>query len=86
MDRWKIIQKTADFIALEFASECSGHDWFHIDRVRKLSILIGQAERSNLFVTEMAALLHDLDDWKLTGSELKVPAEARKWLIALEVE
>jgi len=86
MDRWKIIQKTADFIALEFASEFSGHDWFHIDRVRKLAILIGQAERSNLFVTEMAALLHDLDDWKLTGSELKVPAEARKWLIALEVE
>jgi uncharacterized protein len=86
MDRREIIQKTADFIALKFASESSGHDWFHVDRVRRLAILIGRAERSNLFVTEMAALLHDLDDWKLTGSELQIPVEARKWLIDLGVE
>jgi uncharacterized protein len=69
MDRSEIIQKTADFIAREFASEGSGHDWFHVDRVRRLALRIGRAERSDLFVTEMAALLHDLDDWKMAESE-----------------
>lgn len=86
MDRWEIIQKTASYIALEFASESSGHDWFHVDRVRRLALRIGHAEKSDPFITEMAALLHDLDDWKLTGSESHIPVKARKWLIDLEVE
>jgi uncharacterized protein len=86
MDRRVIIQKTADFIASGFGSESSGHDWFHVDRVRRLALGIGQVERSDPFITEMAALLHDLDDWKLTGTESQVPVKARKWLIDLGVE
>ncbi|HEY3370004.1 MAG TPA: HD domain-containing protein [Prolixibacteraceae bacterium] len=86
MDRAQIIQKTADFIAREFASEGSGHDWFHIDRVRRLAVNIGQIEGSEAFITEMAALLHDLDDWKISGNQSHFPDKANKWLLDLDME
>lgn len=80
MDATGIIQQTAEFIESEFAREGSGHDWFHIDRVRRMALRIGQTEGGDSFITEMAALLHDLDDWKLTGSEDDHPSRAEAWL------
>jgi len=86
MERTEIIQSTEEFIAREFASEGSGHDWFHVDRVRRLALRMGKTEGCDLFITEMAALLHDLDDYKISGSESPVPLKAKRWLLALEVE
>lgn len=85
MDNTEIIQKTAVFIAREFALEGSGHDWFHVDRVRRLAMHIGQIEASEPFITEMAALLHDLDDWKMTGTKTHFPVKAKKWLTEMGV-
>jgi uncharacterized protein len=79
MNERKIVQRTEEFIASKFGSEGSGHDWFHIDRVRKMAIKIGLAEGCNLFIVEMAALLHDLDDWKLNDSN-SIQSKAGKWL------
>lgn len=86
MDKLKIIQETAEFIRSEFAADGSGHDWFHIDRVRRLAVRIGQMEGSDPFITEMAALLHDLDDWKITGSDSHYPVKANKWLIDRDIQ
>lgn len=86
MNRHQIIEKTAVFIANEFASEGSGHDWFHVDRVRRLALHIGQMEGSEPFITEMAALLHDLDDWKITNDQSHFPLRAKMWLLEMEVE
>lgn len=86
MERDEIIQKTAVFIAQNSASEGSGHDWFHIERVRQLALRIGEIEGSDPFITEMGALLHDLDDWKLTDTESHFPAKAKKWLSDMVVD
>ncbi|MFW6309823.1 MAG: HD domain-containing protein, partial [Prolixibacteraceae bacterium] len=48
-----------------FTDEFTGHDWWHIYRVRNLALKIADEEGGNLYVIEMAALLHDMDDWKL---------------------
>lgn len=40
------------------ASGC--HDWTHVERVTKLALKIGEKENANLFVLEIAALLHDI--------------------------
>lgn len=80
MDNQEIIQKTELFILSEFSLEGRGHDWFHIDRVRKMALKIGLLEGCDLFLIEMAALLHDLDDWKLTGSDSHYPSGAGRWL------
>jgi uncharacterized protein len=86
MNKQKVIQRTERFIESEFQSEGSGHDWFHVDRVRKMALRIGLQEGCDLFVTEMAALLHDLDDWKLTGSNPSDASRAKEWLWSLGID
>lgn len=63
------IKQTEDYIENLFANEGSGHDWWHIHRVRNLALKIAESETGNLFIIEMAALLHDLDDWKIINNE-----------------
>lgn len=48
-------------------NESSGHDWRHIERVWRNACDIGKAEGADIQHVELAALLHDLDDWKVTG-------------------
>ena len=77
MEKEDPIQQTADYIRSYFEREGSGHDWWHIYRVWKMSHLIAIKESANLFLVEMAALLHDLDDWKL-GSHSG--SKAMEWM------
>jgi len=40
------------------ASGC--HDWTHVERVKNLALRIGKKEKADLFILEIAALLHDI--------------------------
>jgi uncharacterized protein len=40
------------------ASGC--HDWTHVERVRNLALRIAKKEKADLFVVEVATLLHDI--------------------------
>jgi len=62
------IEKTIQFVKDYFKAEGSGHDWWHIYRVRKMALKIAKMEGGDLFLIEMSALLHDVDDWKLTDN------------------
>jgi len=61
-------------------NDSSGHDWWHIYRVVNLAKYIGEKEGANLEIVELAALLHDLDDWKLNESDGSHLPKARKIL------
>ncbi|MED1205366.1 HD domain-containing protein [Heyndrickxia acidicola] len=64
-----LIQKAEEFVHNELGKDSSGHDWFHIDRVRKLANYIRQKEDAgDAFIIEMAALLHDITDEKLNDT------------------
>ena len=79
-----ILSATENYIRQTFETEGSGHDWWHIYRVWKLAVQIQKNEGGDLFIIEMAALLHDLDDWKLkSGNHLE--NETQQWLEKLEV-
>lgn len=70
MDKNKMIKNTKDFVKEKLYGKCSGHDWFHIERVCNLAKFIGEKENADLFIVEMTALLHDIDDWKFSdGTE-----------------
>lgn len=86
MERQEIIRKTAEHVRQVLETDSSGHDWWHIARVWKLAVQIGQDAGADLFVVELAALLHDIADWKLhDGDETAGPRAARQWLEQLEV-
>lgn len=69
------------------SGESSGRDWWHVYRVWRLAKRIGVAAGADLGVVELAALLHDIADWKAAGGD--VPAGSRKaaeWLSAIGVD
>ena len=47
----------------------SGHGMDHINRVLNLSLKFADAEHANKEIVMLIALLHDVDDYKLFGSE-----------------
>ena len=68
--------------------ESSGHDWWHVERVWKNAIHIGAQEKSaDMFVVELAALLHDIADWKFhDGDDTIGSQKAAEWLSHLSVD
>jgi uncharacterized protein len=48
----------------------ASHDMAHIERVERLAVRIAEAERvADVRVVRVAALCHDLEDWKYSGSD-----------------
>lgn len=86
-DRADIIRRTEEFVRGRLASEASGHDWWHVHRVRNNALRIARGEPVDTFVVELAALLHDIADWKFHDGDLTAgPRAARQWLESLGVE
>ena len=86
MDKEKIITTTIAFVKKELKNAEGGHDWFHIARVFKNSILISKDEKVDVFVVSLAALLHDIADPKFyIGDETVGPKVATKFLKEQEV-
>jgi uncharacterized protein len=86
MDKNKLIEKTRDYVKKVMGKDKSGHDWMHVYRVWKNSILIGQKEGADLFIAEIAALLHDLGDYKIQKNKRLIGSRlANEWLSSLGV-
>ncbi len=81
----ELIFLTEDFVRKILGNDESGHDWWHILRVRNLALSIGKMEGADLFIVEMAALLHDVDDWKLRVG-LTRKHRAKEWLLDNGIE
>jgi uncharacterized protein len=70
MTRAERIMSTEEFVRLRTKGIESGHDWWHIDRVRKLALYINDRENlTDPFMLEISSLLHDVADIKFSGSD-----------------
>lgn len=85
MTELEILQKTAQYVEEKLAGEGSGHDWWHIVRVRQMAERLALEEGADSFICQMAALVHDLADEKIAGSEEVGLAEVRDLLTRLGV-
>ncbi|NWQ42210.1 HD domain-containing protein [Bacillus sp. EB106-08-02-XG196] len=65
----QIIEQTVTYVRNELGEDATGHDWYHVDRVRRAALHIcDQEQAGDPFIIEMAALLHDIPDEKLNDS------------------
>lgn len=78
------IERTIAFVQETLQGAEGGHDWFHIQRVYRNTLLIAKNEKVDLLVVSLAALLHDIADAKFhDGDEGIGPKMAGEFLTAL---
>lgn len=81
------IEKTINFVKEKLEGAEAGHDWFHIERVWKLSKKISEKEGGNFVVIELSALLHDIADPKFhNGDESLAIKISSEFLKSIKVE
>jgi len=56
----EIIEQIRKEAEVYFKNSCPSHDWTHVERVYNLCMKIGEEEKADLFVLQLAALLHDI--------------------------
>ncbi|AFS70056.1 MULTISPECIES: HD domain-containing protein [Exiguobacterium] len=67
-----LIKETEQFVKTFHANDFSGHDYAHIERVRKMALRIAAREGGDVRIIELAALLHDVADSKIGGTSSRV--------------
>ena len=84
MNKQVLLKQTRGYAKEKMSHESTGHDWFHVERVVKIAKQIAKKETdTDIFVIELAALLHDIADWKVRNankSEDKVLEEVTQRL------
>ncbi len=79
----KILAAAEAYARKIITTDGGGHDWPHIERVRRMARKIARAEKVDPFLPELMALLHELHDRKVVGygQEAKGLAATKKWLL-----
>ena len=76
----ELIERATAFVKEKFENEFSGHDYFHTLRVFKMATRIAQSEGANVKIVQLSALLHDVDDRKISPETYENQANAREFL------
>lgn len=81
-----IVKKTEAYVRKKMQGEGTGHDWWHVVRVRNIAKMIAREEHADVFVVELSALLHDIADHKFhDGDDTIGPRLASQYLASLRV-
>ena len=75
-----IIEAAEVFVKSELGNDATGHDWWHIHRVVQMAKRIAAEEAANIFICEIAALVHDVADEKLNDSKEAGLLKVSTWL------
>ena len=75
-----IINQALEYVKKMFENEYSGHDYFHTLRVFKMATHIAEKENADVEIVQLAALLHDVDDFKLSPETYAQKTNARSFL------
>lgn len=80
----ELIQKAIKFVKDFFLGESSGHDYYHTIRVFRTATQIAELEKNqnyvNIEIVKLSALLHDVDDYKISPKTYKNKGNAVAFL------
>ncbi len=76
----QLVQNATKFIKEIFQNDFSGHDFFHSMRVYRTAMKIAEAEHADMQVVALAALLHDVDDRKLSPMTAEKKENAARFM------
>lgn len=81
MNQQTVIAVIADEVRSKLDDESSGHDWWHIHRVWQMARRLSQNYDVEIPIVELAALLHDIADWKMHGGDETVGARVARSIL-----
>lgn len=84
-DLGSLVERTAEHVRMALSGD-SSHDWSHVERVwENARAILASEPTAEAQVVELAALLHDIADWKFHDGDLDAgPAAAGAWLRQVE--
>lgn len=82
----EIIDQALEYVKRIFENDYSGHDYFHTFRVFRMATHIAEKEKANLEIVQLAALLHDVDDIKLSPETHAEKTNARNFLVKNNID
>ena len=81
MDR-NIVEAALEFVKKFFEGEASGHDYYHTYRVFKIAQNMAKNNKiADCEICELGALLHDVDDIKISATTYENKDNARNFLL-----
>ena len=81
-DQLESIQR---YVYEAFKRDATGHDFYHMQRVVKLSGQIAEAEHADIALCEAAAWLHDIGDHKLFDNPEIAKKEMQQFLRSIAI-
>ena len=82
-----MIDQTVTYVKKMLSHDQTGHDWWHIHRVWQTALYIAKKEKADLLTVQLAALLHDIADWKFNDGDDEASARvAQEWLKNIGLE
>ena len=87
MGTLQILKQTEHFARMHLSKDITGgHDWLHIERVLNNAKLICKSEKAEWFIVALGVMLHDVGDYKITGTIEDDYSIAENFLISQKLD
>lgn len=86
MNEEEVVKEAEVFVKDLLGQEATGHDWWHVVRVRNIARQLHAVEGGDWFVIDLALMLHDVGDRKVIDKDDDDYTIAERFLVGQAVD